>query len=168
MKIEMTEDSGRLDKMIKAVKVLKGTVVEVGLPESAGGHLQFILAVQEHGSPVMHIPPRPVVRPGLNREETKSAMREAIGEALESAIQGDEAGILAGFEAAGQAGADGIRAYIDEGISPANAPITVHGGWLYNRVGKKGVKVSGKGFNKPLYDTGTLYRAFSYEVKAKG
>ena len=168
MKMEMTEDSQKIEKMIKAVKVLKGTEVEVGLPESAGEHLRFILAVQEHGSPVMHIPPRPVVQPGLNREETKSAMREAIETALNSAVQGDEAGVLAGFEAAGQAGADGIRAYIDEGISPANAPITVHGGGLYNQVGKKEVKISGKGFNKPMYKTGALYRAFSYEVKAKG
>ena len=38
--------------------------------------------------------------------------------------------------------------------------------WL--EVGKKGVKVGGKGFNKPMYDTGALYRAFSYEVKTKG
>ena len=34
------------------------------------------------------------------------------------------------LEAAGQAGADGIRAYIDSHIPPPNSPVTVHGGWI--------------------------------------
>ena len=54
------------------------------------------------------------------------------------------------LEAAGQAGADGIRAYIDAHIPPPNSPATVSGGWIYNRAAKKAVYVKGKGFNKGL------------------
>ena len=39
------------------------------------------------------------------------------------------------------------------------------GGWLYNRAAKKAVYVEGKGFDKPLYDTGELYNAFGYEIE---
>ena len=76
-------------------------------------------------------------------------------------------GVRAGMERCGQAGADGIRAYIDAGIKPGNSPVTISGGWIYNRVAKTGVPVGGKGFDKPLYETGELYRAFSYEVKER-
>ena len=44
-----------------------------------------------------------------------------------------------------------------------NSEATVHGGWMYNRAAKKAVYVPGKGFNKPLFDTGALYDAFDYE-----
>ena len=69
------------------------------------------------------------------------------------------------LEAAGQAGADGIRAYIDSHIPPPNSPATVNGGWIWNRAAKKAVYVKGKGFNKPLFDTGNLYNAFGYEIE---
>ena len=55
--------------------------------------------------------------------------------------------------------------YIDAGVPPPNAPLTVHGGWIRNFSSGRPVHVEGKGFNKPLYDTGELYHAFSFEVK---
>ena len=112
----------------------------------------------------MRIPPRPVIAPALARPEVRREMAEALRSAAEAAFAGEEAGVAAGFEAAGRAGADGIRAYIDAGVSPPNAPVTVSGGWVYNRVAKTGVPVEGKGFNKPLYDTGQLYNEFDYDV----
>ena len=57
-----------------------------------------------------------------------------------------------------------IRAYIDTHIPPPNSPVTVNGGWIWNRKARKGVYVSGKGFDKPLFDTGALYDAFGYEI----
>ena len=125
--------------------------------------MQFILAVQEHGSPVMHIPARPVIQPALSRPETRQAMAEAMKSAVRAAWEGKDP--RPALEAAGQAGADGIRAYIDSHIPPPNAPATVEGGWVYNRKARKAVYVPGKGFNKPLYDTGTLYDAFGYEIE---
>ena len=65
---------------------------------------------------------------------------------------------------ASEAGVDAIHAYIDAGVPPPNAPITVSGGWMWNRVAHKPFHVSGKGTNRPLYDTGSLYNDFDYEV----
>ena len=163
MKLTISENPEDLAKRLKAVRKLKDTTVKVGLPPSAGSRLRFILAVQQHGSPLMRIPPRPVIRPALAQEDVRQAMTEAMKNAVSAAWEGEDP--RPALEAAGQAGADGIRAYIDAGIPPPNSPVTVSGGWIWNRKAQKGVHVPGKGFDKPLYDTGELYHAFSYEIE---
>ena len=163
MKITILDDPGALEKRIQALQRLKNTKVKVGLPEKAGGRLHFILAVQEHGSPLMRIPSRPVIAPALRRPETRTVMAEAMKDAVQAAWEGEDP--RPALEAAGQAGADGIRAYIDSHIPPPNSPATVNGGWIYNRKARKCVYVQGKGFDKPLFDTGTLYNSFDYEIE---
>jgi hypothetical protein len=85
-------------------------------------------------------------------------------EACEAAFAGDESGTRKGLEEAGKVGADGIRAYIDSQIPPPNSPVTLTGGWIYNRVAKKGVHVKGKSGSTPLRDTGQLYGDFDWEI----
>ena len=164
MKLTIHDDPEQLEQRIRALQKLKTMKVKVGLPASAGDRLRFILAVQEHGSPMMRIPSRPVIRPALAKPETRSAMATEMKKAVQAAWAGDDDAARSALESAGQAGADGIRAYIDAGIPPPNSPATVNGGWIYNRAAKKGVYVPGKGFNKPLFDTGALYDAFGYEI----
>jgi len=166
MKVVIHDTSEDFSSRIRALTALKGITLKVGLPEDAGGRLHFILAVQEHGSPIMHIPSRPVIGPALAQDETRAAMAEAMKEAIASAWEGKDP--QADLEAAGQAGADGIRAYIDSHIPPPNSPATIGGGWIYNRAAKKAVYVQGKGFDKPLFDTGALYDAFGFEVEDEG
>ncbi len=163
MKLTIHDDPDLLTERIRALKKLKSTEVKVGLPPSAGGRLHFILAVQEHSSPIMHIPSRPVIYPALAKNETRDEMAKAMKVAIASAWKGKNP--RADLEAAGQAGADGIRAYIDSHIPPPNSPATVNGGWIWNWAAKKAVYVKGKGFNKPLFDTGNLYNAFGYEIE---
>ena len=165
MRLLICDDSEALEKRLRALHKLRTMKVKVGLPQSAGDRLRFILAVQEHGSPMMRIPSRPVIRPALAKPETRSAMAEAMKDAVRAAWEGEDGAARAAMESAGQAGADGIRAYIDAGISPPNSPVTVNGGWIWNRPGRKAVYVKGKGMNKPLFDTGALYNAFGYEVE---
>ena len=163
MKLTIHDDPDLLTERIRALQKLKSSKVKVGLPSSAGGRRHFILAVQEHGSPIMHIPSRPVIHPALAKSETRDEMAQAMKAAIASAWKGKNP--RADLEAAGQAGADGIRAYIDSHIPPPNSPATVNGGWIWNRAAKKAVYVKGKGFNKPLFDTGNLYNAFGYEIE---
>ena len=167
LSFQISEHQDRLEKRLSALRYLATHKVSVGLPSSAPGRSRFLLAIHEHGSPVMHIPPRPVIGPGLSRPETRQAMAEALLSAVAAAHAGDEAAAAAGLEACGQAGADGIRAYIDSGIQPSNSPVTIHGGWIFNPVARVGVHIPGKGFDKPLYATGALYASFSYEVKTR-
>jgi len=163
MRITIHDNLDAMDKRLQALQKLKNTKVKVGLLESAGGRLHFILAVQERGSPLMHIPSRPVITPAFRRPETRQQMAEAMKDAVRAAWEGEDP--HPALEAVGQAGADGIRAYIDSHIPPPNSPATINGGWIYNRKARKGVYVPGKGFDKPLFDTGALYDAFDYEIE---
>ena len=79
-------------------------------------------------------------------------------------IKGAEATASAIYMARTGCSKDAIRAYIDAGVPPPNTPLTVSGGWIRNFSSKKPVHVAGKGFNKPLYDTGELYNDFDYEI----
>ena len=164
IKLKMTEDIGRIEARDKCLDYLRHHAVDVGLTSGASARSKFLLGIHTRGSPVMRIPPRPVVRPALAKEELRTEMAECLMESCEAAAKGDLPGTQAGLENAGQRGADGIREYIDAGIAPPNSPVTLSGGWIYNRVAKKGVLVKGKAGDKALLDTGALYNDFDYEV----
>ena len=165
MEFTFTEDTAHVEKLIEAMDLLKSTRVDVGLPEGASGRSRWLLALHERGAPGAHIPPRPVVGPALAQAEVQAAVSDGLISACEAAAAADPAGVTAGFEEAGQAGVDGIHAYIDAGISPGNAPLTISGGWIRNFSSGRPVLVPGKGFNLPMYNTGELYGSFDYEVK---
>ena len=165
MNLTFTENRAQIDKMKEALEALRSTTVEVGLPGSAPGRSRWLLALHERGAPGAHIPPRPVVGPALAEADTQRNISDGLMDACEAAARGDTGGVTAGFEAAGQAGVQGIRDYIDSGIKPGNAPLTISGGWIRNFTSGKPVQVAGKGFDKPMYDTGALYDSFDYEVK---
>ena len=60
-----------------------------------------------------------------------------------------------------------IHTYIDAGIPPPNAPVTLTGGWIRNPVSGKPVNVKGKSGTTPLVDTGQLYNGFDWEITGK-
>ena len=167
IKLSVTEDTELLEKRKKCLDWLRKHKVDVGLTSTASGRSKFLLGIHTRGSPIMRIPPRPVVQPALAQEGLRTEMAENLMASCESAFRGDLSGTQAGLEEAGQRGADGIREYIDAGISPPNAPVTLSGGWIYNRVAKKGVLVSGKNGETPMKDTGALYEDFDYEIMEK-
>ena len=167
LKLTLTEDTERLEKRDECLQYLRKNKVDVGLTSNASGRSVFLLGIHTRGSPIMHIPPRPVVQPALAKESLKTEMGEHLLESCQAAFDGDMSGTIGGMEDCGQRGADGIREYIDEGISPPNSPVTLSGGWIYNRVAKKGVLVSGKSGDKPMKDTGALYNDFDYEVTGR-
>ena len=165
--LKMIEDTERLEKRDECLKYLRENKVDVGLTSHASGRSLFLLGIHTRGSPIMHIPPRPVVQPALAKESLKTEMGEHLLESCEAAFDGDMSGTVAGIEDCGQRGADGIREYIDGGIGPPNAPVTLSGGWIYNRVAKKGVLVSGKSGSTPMKDTAALYGDFDFEVTGR-
>ena len=167
LKIIITENTDQIKKRAKCLEYLKKHRVDVGLTSKASARSKFLLAIHTRGSPIMRIPPRPVVQPALAQEGLRAEMGEKLLASCEAAAKGDLPGTQAGLENAGKRGADGIREYIDAGISPPNSPVTLSGGWIYNRVAKKGVMVKGKAGDKPMLDTGGLYNDFGYEITEK-
>ena len=165
--LKMTEDTERLEKREECLKYLRENKVDVGLTSHASGRSLFLLGIHTRGSPIMHIPPRPVVQPALAKESLKTEMGDHLLESCQAAFDGDMADTVAGMEDCGQRGADGIREYIDGGIGPPNSPVTLSGGWIYNRVAKKGVLVSGKSGSTPMKDMEALYNDFDYEITGR-
>jgi len=163
MELMISEDEGT-SRIFSSLRSLSGLSVEIGLPEGASPRSRFLLALHEHGAPGANIPPRRVLGPALADARTRGEIEAGLLQACEAAARGDENGVTTGFEQAGQAGANGIRAYIDAGVSPPNSPVTVHGGWIRRKGMRAGYPVPGKGFDKPLVDTGELYRSFTYRI----
>ena len=164
IRLHFKEDTEKIENREKCLEYLRKNKVDVGLTSSASGRSFFLLGIHTRGSPIMHIPPRPVVEPALAQESLKEEMGEFLMDSCEAAFDGDMSGTVAGMENAGQRGADGIREYIDGGIPPPNSPVTLSGGWVYNRVAKKGVPVKGKSGTTPLVDTGQLRDEFDFEI----
>ena len=167
LKFSITEDSEKLKDRLQCLRYLATHTVEVGLTSSASGRSRALLAIHEHGSPAMHIPARPVVKPALAQASVQAEMASAMQKACASALEGDLDGVTAALERSGQAGVNGIHAYIDKGVPPPNAPVTLTGGWIRNPVSGKPVKVKGKSGTTPLVDTGQLYDDFDYEIREK-
>ena len=167
LSLKMTEDTDLLENREKCLDWLRKHKVDVGLTSTASGRSKFLLGIHTRGSPVMRIPPRPVVEPALAQEGLQAERGEQLLASCEAAMEGDMVGTQQGLEDAGQRGADGIREYIDAGISPPNSPVTLSGGWIYNRVAKKGVPVEGKAGDKPMLDTGALYNDFDWEISGR-
>ena len=167
IRLEFAEHTEHLESRDKCLEYLRHHAVDVGLTSSASARSRFLLGIHTRGSPIMHIPPRPVVEPALAQEGLRAEMGEFLLESCEAAFDGDIAGTEQGLEDAGQRGADGIREFIDAGISPPNSPVTLSGGWIYNRVAKKGVLVDGKNGDIPMKDTAALYNDFDYEITGR-
>ena len=167
IQLHFKEDTEKIENREKCLEYLQKNKVDVGLTSKASARSRFLLGIHTHGSPIMRIPPRPVVQPALSQEGLRAEMADKLAEACEAAMNGDLSGTEQGLKDAGQRGADGIREYIDAGIPPPNSPVTLSGGWIYNRVAKKGVLVKGKSGSTPLVDTGQLRDDFDWEIREK-
>ena len=165
--LKMTEDTEHIEKQQECLDYLRKNKVDVGLTSHASGRSFFLLGIHTRGSPIMRIPPRPVVEPALNQADLRAEMGEKLLASCEAALEGDLPETKKGLEEAGKRGADGIREYIDGQIPPPNSPVTLSGGWIYNRVAKKGVYVEGKNGSTPMKDTGALYDDFDWEITEK-
>ena len=165
--IKTTEENEKMNRRLECLRYLATHTVEVGLTSTASERSRTLLAIHEHGAPAMRIPARPVVQPALAQASVREEMAAAMEQACTAANEGDMDGVKAAMEEAGQAGVDGIRAYIDRGIPPPNAPVTVSGGWIRNPVSGKPVHINGKSGSTPLVDTGQLYNDFDWEIMGK-
>ena len=78
LSLKMTENAESLRKREKCLDYLRRHRVDVGLTSSASARSRFLLGIHTHGSPVMRIPPRPVVQPALADEAVRAEMGEFL------------------------------------------------------------------------------------------
>jgi len=165
--LKISEETEKIQDRMQCLQYLATHTVEVGLTKTASERSRTLLTIHEHGAPAMHIPARPVVKPALAQSSVRTKMVAAMLSACAAANAGDLSAVTSALEDAGNAGVDGIHAYIDKGIPPPNSPITLSGGWMRNPVSGKPMKVKGKSGTTPLVDTGQLYNDFDFEITGK-
>jgi hypothetical protein len=129
----------------------------VGIPENSprddselsNAEIAYIL---ETGDPASNLPPRPFMTNGMAKAE--SSMTELLTEAAFAAVQGRRSEARRLMEQAGEVGRDAIRSEILTGDYAPLAPATV-----------ADRRARGNASEKPLFDTGQMYDAVTYQIK---
>ena len=162
-----------IQKIIKGFQWVEETDVLVGIPaeknnDHGGISNASLLYIHENGSPVNNIPPRPVLKPGINDPEESPKIQELLKEGIQQALAGNLQGAENAYQRAGMAGAAAVQKKFTDGDLAANAPITINGGWMRNKVSGKMVHVKGKGDKGPLINTGALRQSITFVIRKKG
>lgn len=151
-----------LVRIILGVNELTKVDVLIGVPQERDARDDgsdfgnaSIAFVQEFGSPVNNIPPRPHIVPGIEKALPR-AVEDGIKMAGLAALKGDLKKIDAYFHIAGQTCADSIRDVIRRGVPPPLAKRTLDAR-----------KARGKFSTTPLIDTGNYYRSITYVLRRK-
>ena len=110
-----------------------------------------------------NIPSRPFMRTFAHTRQP--FLQEKLKSLLTKAIR-NNTHVMDAFSLFGEYSVDQLKTHMEGFSSVPNSPVTVKGGWIKTKNGKP-FYVEGKGFNKPLYDTGTMINAVSYQVIGK-
>ena len=115
----------------------------------------YEMYIKSHGSPLWHIPPRPVIEPAINNNKKEIAERliTAYGKAMENIYTGDSMQTaMQHLEAVGMYAQNIVRAWF---TNPNN-------GWAANSP----LTIAKKGSSNPLIDTGEMRKSITYVVKS--
>lgn len=109
------------------------------------------LYIREHGSPMMSIPPRPVLQPAI--EDRKPEISMVLADAGRAALLNDVAVYEANLNKAGMVAASAAQGWFEnpQNDRPPNSPRTIRR----------------KGSDQPLVDTGEMRKAITYIVRDK-
>ena len=161
----MVRGTASVSKRHKSLKVLTDRLkaltkkeVYVGIPAEkssrygeGGVNNAELLYIHTHGSPVRHIPPRPVLQPAI--EANRQAIGKQLAYAAQEALKGNVLRAEQGLERAGMVAQNVARGWFD---NPDN-------GWAPNSPRT----IAKKGSSHPLIDTGEMRKAITYVVRDK-
>lgn len=168
----------KTDEVLEALRQLGNREVLVGIPEDASGRddVPFgnagIGYINEYGSPVQNIPPRPHLVPGVKSAEEQTVPQ--LKAAAQAALDGNAAGAEKALNRAGMLAVNGVRRYMTiTGFTPL-ADSTVEARARRGREGaamelarRAAGKPPGTELAKPLIDTGQYRRAITHVVRDK-
>lgn len=118
-----------------------------------------LLALLEAGSPVNKLPPRPLLLPTIQKHEED--IQKAILEYTHYIIDGNQTAGDTVLKKLALQLQKWTMEYFKKGENnwEPNAPITIHGGWMKNKVTGQVIYVKGKKSDTPMIDTGSLRQA---------
>lgn len=170
--MDVFEDLKR--RIAAAEEFLDSKRLIVGIPEAncaaeGNGMTNVALAfLQSQGSPVNRIPPRPFLEPAIEQKQTLDRVCDYMREAADAALQEDFAYSLGCMNRAGTIAENAVKDYFGSSDLAPNAPFTINGGWMRNRVSGKPFHANGKGSSAPLIDSGALRSSITHVVEERG
>lgn len=110
------------------------------------------LYIQSHGSPLWHIPPRPVLEPSI--EASKEPIAKQLQGATVAALNGNKQEVDNALHKAGMVAENAAKAWFENPQNgwPPNSPKTI----------------AKKGSDSPLIDTGEMRKAITHVVRDRG
>lgn len=154
-------------KKINTTKLREG-IVRVGWFEGMryedGTTVAAVARFNEYGALAAgkyYIPPRPFMRPALHQHKLQlnARLRQLYSRALKDGTSTTQA-----LEQFGEFVAELVRSQIDLTMTPANSPVTIHGGWL-RTAGGVPFHVEPKRGTHPLKDTGFMQDSITYKTE---
>jgi len=118
-------------------------------------HKAHEMYLQAHGSPLLNVPPRPIIEPAI--EDDKILISQILGEAMTAFLDGD---LQLGNEKLNHAGLEAQTACQDWFDNDGK------NGWQENSPATKAIKLKKRGTEpKPLIDTGELRKSITYVIR---
>jgi hypothetical protein len=110
--------------------------------------------IHTNGSPLQHIPARPIIEPAIEAPDNKLAITQEMQGAAGAALDGKQQESKQFMKRAGLTAQNRVRSWFTDSRNnwAPNAPSTI----------------ARKGSDKPLIDTGSLRQAMSYAVEIDG
>jgi len=164
----------------EALKLITQNEVLVGFPEDTsdrtdnGGITNAALGyIHDNGAPEANIPPRPFLRPGIEKARLEIAAK--LGQTLQAALNGGSAQTVEkGMTQAGLIAKLAIQNEINSGLSPALADSTLRSrgrgrtkSAQEERARRKAGEAPSSALAKPLIVTGELRNAINYVIRAR-
>ena len=150
-----------LSDIQKTFDILQSHSVVVGIPESSSrrddGQVTnaMIGRINEDGSPLNNIPPRPHLVPAV--EGVQDRVSNILERASRNSLDGNYESAINGLNAAGIVASNSVKRYITTSNFTPLSPST-----LNNR---KTRKIAPRQGERPLIDTGEYRRSITYEVR---
>ncbi len=119
--------------------------IDAGMKYSAA----YQLYIMSHGSPLWHVPPRPVLEPAI--EAHKDGISTLFKAVIKAACKNDETALQNAIIMLGETATGYCRDWFSD---PRN-------GWAPNSP----ITIKRKGSARPLVDTGTMRKAITYVVR---
>ena len=160
--MKIVQKEGLSKTLKKTIQDIGKSALRVGWGENQkypnGDSVAMVAAQNEFGNPMLHIPPRPFMRPAISDNEGnwKRQLVGGIGMVLEDKITTSEV-----FEAVGILVKADIQKSIASVTAPALAKSTLKARLKGKRVGNM------KTASKPLVDSGYMMASITYEEVTK-
>jgi len=138
---DATERSSQLLEMAGKTKSKKKRARLTSIAESDVSNAE-LLYIHTKGSPLKHIPARPVLEPATEAEPNKHIIARELAASVKANLAGDKPGAEAKMMRAALAGQNAARGWFTDDRN----------GWESN----KPATIAAKGSDRPLIDTGAL------------